>query len=98
MARLKRGQLVFHMTAWQVMLAGIVNTEGHRRMTRVADACNEEAGLGDDGYKVGVEGNPSKTLKEDDFRATVITSTTAAIHDNAVNNRLVQNFHLAGGE
>jgi hypothetical protein len=98
MAGLKDGQLKFEKTAWSVMVADINGTEGHRRATAIADACNAEAGLGDGGYVVGTEGNPSKVLREDDFRATVITSTEAAMHDNAVNNRLIQNLSAGAGE
>lgn len=95
---LKPGQLTFEKTAWSVMVADIVGTEGYKRVSAIADACNAEAGLGDAGYIAGTEGNPSKTLQEDDFRATVITASEAAKIDNAANNRLVRNMHHGGGE
>lgn len=66
------------------------------RMKRVADACNEQAGL-EDGYRLGDEGDGPQ-LEKHDLRMTVITATAEAMVDNAKTNRLVANFHLAGGE
>lgn len=81
-------------TGWNKLAKEIVNTEGVKRMERVADACNEE--LGEDGFKVGVEGDD--TLQKHDRRMTVITATAAAIKHNAKHNTLIRNFFRAGGE
>lgn len=51
----------------------------------------------DDGYVAGtisIEGGPA--LIKRDYRATVITRTQAAKHDNARYDRLVKNLYLAG--
>lgn len=99
--------------AWAEMATGIVNEHCIPRAQKVADACNEQSAEADHpghylgepttdeekrGYRVGTEGNPDKTAKNFDFRATVITATYPAMADNARNNRLVSNFHLAEGE
>lgn len=84
-----------NLPAWKQMAKEIANNQLVERMQRVADACNEQAGL-TDGYRVGIEGDD--TLTKHDERMTVITATAEAIVDNARTNRLVQNFHLAGGD
>lgn len=89
--------LKFNKTAWSITVANIIGTAGFRRVQAIADACNAGAGLGDGGYKAGTEGDRSKVLKDDDFRATVITATEAAMEDNATHNRLIQNMHAGGG-
>ena len=40
----------------------------------------------------------SKAMTKRDFRATVITATADAKYDNQKNNRLVNEFHQAGGD
>lgn len=45
-------------------------------MQRVADACNQEAGL-EDGFRVSVEGDDP--LDKRDYRATAIAATAEAI-------------------
>lgn len=82
---------------WARLLGEIVATKFVERMQRVADACNQQAGLVD-GYRVGIQGDSGKTLQKHDLRMTVITATAEAIEDNARHNRLLANFHLAGGE
>jgi hypothetical protein len=83
---------------WKEMAREIVNKHIVPRMERVADACNEQDGLTEeDGYRVGTEGSGEQLQKHDE-RATVITATAAAMRQNAKNNTLVKNFHLAGGE
>lgn len=72
----------------------IIDTEGVRRMQRVADACNSDDQLAN-GYRVSVEG--SKPLRKHDYRATVITATAQAMSANAKRNTLVKNLHQAGG-
>lgn len=48
------------------------------------------------GYRAGLDGG--RPLSWHDYRATCITATYPAMHDNAVNNRLVSNFHKVEGE
>jgi len=79
--------------AWDAIVKEVVSTKGVEAMTRVADASNASAGI-DDGYRVSVDGG--KPLEKHDYRATVITATGEAMRDNAKNNTLVNNFHLAG--
>lgn len=63
----------------------------------VADGGHQEATTEEEraGYRAGTEGDPSKTLDEGSYRATVITATNPAKADNARNNRLVNNLHIA---
>lgn len=77
---------------WEQLAKDIVATEGVDRMKRVADACNDEAGI-TDGYRVSNEG--SEPLTPRDFHATVITATAEAIADNNKHNRLLGNFFRA---
>lgn len=79
--------------AFKKLAEEIVQEHGVPRMKRVAEACNSQAGLEDD-YRVSTEGEGQHLNVKD--RATVITATAAAMDDNAKNNRLLQNFHLAG--
>lgn len=79
---------------WNTIVAQVIATDGVARMKRVADACNTAAGT--DEYKLSVEG-PGPTLQQRDYRVTVITAGYEAIVDNALHNRLLSNFHLAGG-
>lgn len=79
---------------WDKVVQEVIENDAVPRLQRVADAANEH--LDRDGYKVSVEGrNP---LQKRDFRATVITATEDAMYDNQKNNRLVTEFHRAGGE
>lgn len=87
-------RIKFNPDAERELAKRFIATEGVARMQRVANACNAQAGL-KDGYRVSIEG--SNPLIKHDFRATVITATAAAIRDNAKNNTLVKNFHLASG-
>lgn len=83
--------------AWNAIVKEVIATEGVARMGRVADACNtalDQQWAG--GYMVSVEG--PRPLARHDYRATCITANWGAIVDNAKTNRLVQNFHLAGGD
>lgn len=89
--------LKFNKKNWNGIIRQIVDTEGVERMQRVADACNQ--GLDTDeapGYRVSTEGD--EPLSKNGYRATVITAEAESIVDNAKNNTLVKNFHLAGGE
>lgn len=81
--------------AWDEMVKRIAEDELVKRMQRVADACNAQAGL-ENGYRVGIEGDD--TLEKHDRRMTVITATAEAIAAEHKHNFLIQNFHLAGGE
>lgn len=88
------GRIKFNKKNWGLLVREIVETDGVERMSRVADACNEH--IDSDGYKVSVEGdNP---LKKNRYRATVITSDGESAFDDQSNERLINNFHLAGGE
>ncbi|QDF19742.1 hypothetical protein QEH38_gp10 [Mycobacterium phage LilSpotty] len=79
---------------WDEITQQVIDNDAVPRLQRVADAANEH--LDRDGYKVSVEGrNP---LQKRNFRATVITATADAMYDNQKNNRLVSEFHRAGGE
>ncbi|MGV0805807.1 hypothetical protein [Mycolicibacterium setense] len=88
MARIK-----FNAKGWDELAEQVIETEGVQRMQRVADAANSH--LDREGYKVSVEGG--KPLQKRDYRATVITATADAMYDNQKNNRLVSEFHRAGG-
>jgi hypothetical protein len=81
---------------WKELAEVIVDGELTRRAQAIADACNQQAGL-TDGYRIGTEGDGPQLTKHDQ-RITVIAATAEAIVDNAKNNRLVQNFNLAGGQ
>ncbi|MCG7610345.1 hypothetical protein [Mycobacterium sp. CnD-18-1] len=89
-----RPRIKFHSEGWDAIAQHVVETEGVDRMRRVADAGNSH--LDREGYKVSVEGN--RKLQKRDYRATVITATDDAKYDNAKNNRLVSEFHRAGGQ
>lgn len=93
-------KIEFNMDAWDETVRGIVDENLVPRAEKIADACN--SALADkvepDGYVAGtvsIEGGPALTKR--DYRATVITRTNAAKKDNALNNRLIHNFHLAEG-
>lgn len=83
--------------ALQELIIQIVDEECVPRMRRVAAACNANLNLsaGEKGYMVSTEGD--KPLTKHSYRATCITAGAEAIIDNAHNNTLVQNFHIAGG-
>lgn len=87
-------RMKFHDKGWDQVVEKVIADEGVPRMQRVADMSN--AYIETDGYKVSSEGD--KQLGKRSFRATVITTNREAIADNARNNRLIQNLHLAGGE
>ncbi len=87
-------RLKFNRKNWSLLAKEVIETEGVERMERVADACN--AYVDSDGYMVSVEGEAP--LKKRSYRATVIAANGEAIHDNAAHNRLVNEFHLAGGD
>lgn len=89
-----RRRIKFHDKGWDEVVKKVIDDEGVPRMQRVADMSN--AYIETDGYKVSTEGD--KQLGKRSFRATVITANLEAIEDNAHNNRLIQNLHLAGGE
>lgn len=80
-----------------------LKTEGVERMRRVKDASNSdlmhetqgESGIRGDDYVLSVEGR--KRLRRKDM-VTVITASAAAMIDNAKNDTLIRNHHLAGGE
>jgi hypothetical protein len=93
-------RLRFNKPNWNKMVKDIVDTECVKRMHRVADACNAGLPLSEKAespanYMVSVQGD--KPLSKRGYRATVITATGAAMRDNASNNTLVHNLHLAGG-
>lgn len=58
-------------------------------MQKVADQCNQEAGISD-GYRVSVEGDDP--LDKRDYRATVITATPQAIRHDRRKDTLLRNF------
>jgi len=89
-----KSKITFNKAAWNALAKEVVETEGVRRMKRVADACN--GNVEEDGYKVSVEGD--EPLNKRDYRATVITSDYESMRDNAEHNRLVSEFHQAGGD
>lgn len=87
-------ELKFNADGWDEIVKEVINEVAVPRMKRVADASN--AGLDRPGYLVSTEGdNP---LQKRDYRATVITATEDAMYDNAKNDTLLKNFHLAGGD
>lgn len=88
-----KNKLKFDDDGWDQLVSEVVETEGVSRMGRVASAANRH--LDREGYKVSVEGkNP---LKKRSYRATVITATEDAMYDNQKHDRLVTEFHQAGG-
>lgn len=84
----------FNQKAWNQMVSHVLDTDGVARMSRVADACNSADDT--DEYKLSVEG--VAPLRKRDYRVTVITAGGIAARRNAVNNTLVANFYLAGGD
>jgi hypothetical protein len=90
-------EIVLNKDELNKLIIEVVDSECVPRMARVAAACN--AGLeldeGQKGYMISVEGD--EPLTKHSYRATCITAGAAAIIDNAHNNTLVQNFHVAGG-
>ena len=88
-----KSKIKFNRNAWDALAKNVVETEGVKRMKRVADACNGH--VEEDGYMVSVEGD--EPLNKRDYRATVITTDAESMADNAENNRLVREFHQAGG-
>jgi hypothetical protein len=89
-------ELKFIKKNWAAQNKAIVDTDGVKRMSKVADACNTGLESDIDGYLVSVEGDQPLTKR--DYRATVITATGEAMRDNAKHNTLVKNFYLAGGD
>jgi hypothetical protein len=89
-----KSNVTFNDAAWDELVRHVIKTEGEPRMQRVADACN--ADLGEEGYMMSSNGDEPLTKR--DFRATVITANAHAMRDNAKNNTLIHNFHLAGGD
>lgn len=87
------GKLKFHRDGWDSLVREVVDNEAVPRMRRVADACNGH--LDRPGYLVSVEGDDQ--LRKRSYRATVITATGDAMRDNQKHNRLVGEFHQAGG-
>lgn len=87
-------KVTWNNDGWNQIVREVIDSTGVPAMQRVADACNQDSGLGDGGYMVSVEG--SNPLQERDYRATVITVSDAAKADNAKNNRLIGNFYQAG--
>lgn len=86
--------ITWNQDAWEKLARDILATDGVTRMHRVADACNAAGGT--DQYLLSVEGEVSKRLRRRD-QVTVITAGIEAIKDNVYNERLLQNFYLAGG-
>lgn len=89
---------------WDAIVKEIVEKQCMPRAEAVAAACNENLqgsspATGRDqhppGYEASLQGNPSKTLREHDWHATVITATNEAAADNARNNTMVNNFYHA---
>jgi hypothetical protein len=91
----------------------VIDKWGKEAADRIASACNDESSAAEHpgtymglptndeekrGYRAGTEGEPSKTLKQGSYRATVITTTMAAMADNARHNRLLENLHHAEGD
>jgi hypothetical protein len=85
--------LKFYKKVWNELIADVVDSDGVKRMQRVADACNAESGL-TDGFRVSTEGE--KPLLKHSYRATVIAVTRAAKRHNAKHNTLVKNLYLSG--
>lgn len=92
-------ELEFIKAGWDEVVKHVIDTDGIRRMRRVADASNAAliatAPGEPSGYQLSSEGDNPRA--KHDYSATVITTTAEAMRDNARHNRLVQNFHLAGG-
>lgn len=84
---------------WNDVVKEIITESGVPRMQRVADACNASDELTDgEGYAVSVVGPEGKQLDQHDYRVTVITKTNQAMRQNARENTLLKNFHLAAGD
>lgn len=90
-----RANVRFNKAGWNQIVKDVIDTEGVRRMKRVADAANQNLD-GPDGYLVSTEGD--EPLTQRDYTATVITASAEAQRDNAKRNTLVQNLHRAGGD
>lgn len=102
-------KIEFNMAGWDELVRNIVDERLVPKALEVASACN--AGLradrrgsgpvlddpgGDDEYVAGtVSIDGGDALTQHDYRATVITRTWEAMRDNAMHNRLTQNFHIA---
>jgi hypothetical protein len=89
-------EIVLNKDELNKLIIEVVDTECVPRMARVAAACNAaiEPYTGK-GYMVSTEGDDP--LTKHSYRATCITAGAEAIIDNAATNRLIQNFHVAGG-
>jgi hypothetical protein len=103
----RSGEVDWNEGNLDAMLRGIVKNVLEPRAEAIASACNEASAASADhderttddekrGYKAGTDG--AKPLRKHDYHATVITTTYAAMADNARHNRMVENFHLAEGQ
>lgn len=89
----RKAKVKFNKNGWNEVVRHIVDTEGVKRMTRVADASN--ADIEGDGFMVSTEGDDP--LDRRDYTATVITTTPEAMRANAKHNLLIKNLHRASG-
>jgi hypothetical protein len=104
----------FNRSGWRFVEMAAIEGWAVPTSEKIAEHCNEESAEAEHpgtyggkpttdaekrGYRAGLEGEPSKTLHQGRYRATVITTTVPAMADNARHNRLISNLHLAeGGE
>lgn len=86
MARVKHNE-----KAWKALKEDVLQTDGVRRMRRVAAAANAADGL-TDGYMVSVDGDDK--LRDRD-KVTVITATAKAMAKNEKHDTLRRAFNAA---
>lgn len=99
------GSLVFNKAGWVEVERQVVEKWARPKAEAIAEACNNESSGSEDhdpatedeerrGYRAGTEGD-GNLLREGDYRATVITTTYAAMADDARNSRMISNLHIA---
>jgi hypothetical protein len=112
--RMAANSFEWNRAGWRAVEMAAVEGWAVPMSDKIAEQCNEESAEAEHpghyegkpttdeqkrGYRAGLEGEASKTLKQGRYRATVITTTYPAMADNARHNRLISNLHLAeGGE
>lgn len=99
------GSLIWNRAGWAEVERQVVANWARPKAEAIAAACNEQSSASgehdpatDDeerrGYRAGTQGD-SNLLREGDYRATVITTTYAAMADDARNSRMINNLHIA---
>lgn len=99
------GSLVWNRAGWAEIERQVVENWARPKAEAIAAACNDESSASGDhlpetedeerrGYRAGTQGD-SNLLREGDYRATVITTTYAAMADNTRHSRMINNLHIA---